>query len=63
VDFVAFFGKGGEFSSNRFEDQEVSMLCMHLLQNCLVLVNTLMVQRVLADPARRSKMTKPIGGG
>jgi TnpA family transposase len=53
-----FFGKGGEFSSNRFEDQEVSMLCMHLLQNCLVLVNTLMVQRVLADPARQSRMTQ-----
>jgi TnpA family transposase len=53
-----FFGKGGEFSSNRFEDQEVSMLCMHLLQNCLVLVNTLMVQRVLASPERREKLSE-----
>ena len=42
-----FFGKGGEFGSNRHEDQEVSMLALHLLQISLVYINTLMIQRVL----------------
>ena len=29
-----FFARRGEFSSNRHEDQELSMLSLHLLQNC-----------------------------
>ena len=52
-----FFGKGGEFTTNRLEDQEISMLALHLLQNCLVYVNTLMLQRVLAEPAWLTRMT------
>ena len=35
---------------NRLEDQEATMLALHLLQNCMVYVNTLMVQRVLGEP-------------
>jgi TnpA family transposase len=34
-DFV-FFAKRGELASNRREDHEVSMLSLHLLQNCMV---------------------------
>ena len=49
-DFI-FFARRGEVSSNRREDQELSMLSLHLLQNCMVYVNTLMVQQVLA-PSR-----------
>lgn len=45
-----FFGKGGEVAANQLEDQEVSVLALHLLQMCLVYVNTLMLQRVLAEP-------------
>ena len=45
-----FFGRGGEIASNRLEDQEATMLALHLLQNCLVYVNTLMLQRVLGEP-------------
>lgn len=45
-----FFGKGGEVATNQLEDQEVSVLALHLLQSCLVYVNTLMIQRVLAEP-------------
>jgi TnpA family transposase len=45
-----FFGKEGEIASNRLEDQEVSVLALHLLQSCLVCTNTLMLQRVLAEP-------------
>jgi TnpA family transposase len=35
-DFV-FFARRGELVSNRREDHEVSMLSLHLLQNCMVL--------------------------
>jgi len=45
-----FYGKGGEVASNRLEDQELSVLALHLLQSCLVYVNTLMIQRVLEEP-------------
>lgn len=53
-----FYGKGGEVASNRFEEQEMSVLSLHLLQICLVYVNTLMDperarQRALGRPARR----------
>lgn len=49
TDFV-FFARRGELASNRREDHEVSMLALHLLQNCLIYINTLMLQRVLAQP-------------
>jgi hypothetical protein len=35
--------------SNSLEDQEISALSLQLLQNCLVYINTLMVQEVLYD--------------
>ena len=41
---------GGGIATNRLEDQEATMLALHLLQNCMVYVNTLMVQRVLGEP-------------
>jgi hypothetical protein len=44
-----FFGKGGEISTNRIEDQEVAVLSLHLLQNCLVYINTLMFQNILSE--------------
>ena len=45
-----FYGKSGEISTNNLEDQELSVLCLHLLQNCLVYVNTLMIQQILTKP-------------
>ncbi len=51
------FGKGGEVASNRLEEQEVSVHALHLLQSCLIYVNTLMLQRVLAEPAWLARMT------
>lgn len=42
-----FFGGGGEMNTNKVEEQELSMLCLHLLQNCLVYINTIMIQKVL----------------
>jgi len=45
-----YYGKRGELSSNRREDQEISLLCLHLLQSSLVYINTLMIQQVLEEP-------------
>ncbi|WP_034999156.1 Tn3 family transposase [Beijerinckia mobilis] len=55
-DFV-FFARRGEMASNRREDHEISMLALHLLQNCMVYVNTLMVQQILAQPNWAEKLT------
>lgn len=45
-----FFGRAGEFATNRWEDAEVAMLCHRLLSISLVSSNTLMLQRVLTEP-------------
>jgi TnpA family transposase len=55
-DFI-FFARRGEFASNRREDHEISMLALHLLQNCMVYINTLMLQQVLARPSWSGKLT------
>ncbi|GCE17662.1 putative transposase [Dictyobacter kobayashii] len=52
------YGKGGEFASNRLDDQEISMLALHLLQISLVYINTLMVQKVLEDETWMKRLTK-----
>ena len=44
------FGKRGELASNRREEQELGMLCLHILQSCLGYINTLMIQDTLAEP-------------
>lgn len=51
-----FYGKSGEVASNRLEDQELSVLALHLLQSCLVYLNTLLIQRVLDDPGWRRRL-------
>lgn len=51
------YGKGGEFASNRLDDQEISMLALHLLQISMVYINTLMVQDVLKDDAWMKRLT------
>jgi TnpA family transposase len=55
-DFI-FFARRGEMVSNRREDHEISMLALHLLQNCMVYINTLMLQQVLAQPHWSGKLT------
>jgi len=55
-DFV-FFAKRGELASNRHEDHEITMLSLHLLQNCLVFINTLMMQQVLTRPHWQRRLT------
>ena len=55
-DFI-FYGNGNELASNRRDDQEISVLALHLLQAAMVYINTIMIQEVLAEPAWREKMT------
>jgi hypothetical protein len=48
---VICYGRGGEISTNRREEVEMTALCLRILQAALVYVNTLMLQDVLADDA------------
>ena len=43
------YGKSSEIATNSLDEQQVTVLCMHLLQLCLVYINTLMLQRVLSE--------------
>lgn len=56
-DFI-LYGRGGEFSTNKQEGQELRMLCLHLLQVSLVYVNTLMMQQLLAEPEWQGRLTE-----
>jgi TnpA family transposase len=38
-----FYGKNSEIATNRLDEQELSVLALHLLQICLVYINTLMI--------------------
>lgn len=51
-----FYGKNGEISTNQLTEQELSVLCLHLLQICMVYVNTLMIQDVMRDPAWQARL-------
>ena len=50
------YSKGGEIATNDLENQELTMLALHLLQICLVYINTLMIQRVLTEPDWTQRM-------
>ena len=54
-DFI-FYAKNGDFTAGRVALQEISMLCLHLLQISLVYINTLLIQQVLSDPEWMQKM-------
>lgn len=58
VNGFIFYGKNSEFSSNRLEEQELSVLALHLLQSSLVYINTLMIQDVLSESYWFSLMQK-----
>ena len=53
-----FYGKDGDLAGQDKESQEVSMLALHLLQSALVHVNTILVQRVLEEPAWATRLTE-----
>ena len=56
VEFI-FYGKDSELTGDDREDQEISMLTMHLLQSSLVLVSTLIIQQILAEPEWAKRLT------
>ena len=47
-DFV-YYGKSGEIASNCHDDQEISMLCLHLLQTSISYINTLLIENLFLD--------------
>ncbi|MGP3965770.1 Tn3 family transposase [Nonomuraea sp. 3N208] len=46
---VLCYGRGGEISTNRRDEVEMTALCLRILQAALVYVNVLMLQDVLAE--------------
>lgn len=52
-----YYGKRGEISTNSKDNQEMSLLCLHLLQASMVYINTLMIQQVLEEPGWSKRMT------
>jgi TnpA family transposase len=57
VNAVIFFGKSGEFATNRRDQQELGMVALHILQAAIVYVNTLMIQEVLGLPEWEGVLT------
>ena len=57
VNSFIHFGQQSKIISNNLEDQELSMLCMHLLQVSLIYINTLMLQEVLSESSWLDRMT------
>jgi TnpA family transposase len=51
------YGRGGELASNSREHQEISVLALHLLQNCLILVNTILVERTIEQEGLFEKLS------
>ncbi len=51
------YGKSGELATNQLSEQILVMLSLHLLQVCLVYINTLMLQRVLSEPSWDQRLT------
>ena len=45
-DFLCY-GRQGVFATNNREQQEITTLALQLLQNCLMLINTLLVEKTL----------------
>lgn len=56
MDFI-FYGKLGEMKNNNADEQELSVLCLHLLQACMVYINTLIIQEILAQSHWQGKLT------
>jgi TnpA family transposase len=52
-----FYGKDGVLTGTDRENQETSMLALHLLQSALVFVNTILIQSILKDPAWANRLT------
>jgi TnpA family transposase len=47
-DFIRY-GRQGIFATNSREQQEIAALCLQLIQNCLVLINAILVEQTVAQ--------------
>src|SRR5699024_12827834 len=56
VDFL-FFGRSREITNNQPEEMEIAVLCLHLLQNSLVYINTLQIHQLMQDRQWLSHMS------
>lgn len=52
-----FYGKLGEISTNVKEYQELSIVCLHLLQACMAYINTIIFQKMLSMPEWSNVLT------
>jgi TnpA family transposase len=60
---VIFYGKGGDLVTNRRDEQEMSVLCLRILQAAPVYVNMLMLQDLLAEPEWADVLTADVQRG
>ena len=51
------YGRQGELATNSREQQEVVTLSLQLLQNCLMLINTLLVERTIEREGLWERLT------
>ncbi|MCX7121174.1 MAG: Tn3 family transposase [Gammaproteobacteria bacterium] len=56
VGFI-FYGELGEISTNIRRDQELAIVCLHLLQACMAYVNTVIFQNILSRPKWQNVLT------
>jgi len=54
---VVFYGNGGDIPSNHRDEQELSVLCLRVLQAAMVYINTLMIQERLDQPEWKDVLT------
>jgi TnpA family transposase len=52
-----FFGRNGEIQKNQVGEQEIAVLSLSLLQNCLVYINTLKIQNIIKEKGWLNKLT------
>jgi len=55
-DFICY-GQQGIFASNSREQQEISSFCLQLLQNCLMLINTILVEQTIEQHRLTDKLS------
>ena len=56
-DFLRY-GKHGILTTNSREQQAVSVLCLQLLQNCLMLINTMLVEQTIQEKSWLERLSK-----
>jgi TnpA family transposase len=55
-DFI-FYGRRGKLETNDPLEMEISMLSLHLLQNCLTLINTILIERTIEKLGMEDQLT------